>query len=167
MFRKQDTKIHFVGIGGMGMCGIAEVLINLGYKVTGSDMRETEITRHLASLGGTIHRAHRAENVGDADVVVVSSAIRGYNPELEAARPRGRVGARATRPPVRPRPLRLDADRQGRGLSLHLGEPTGPRRPRRRVHGGADRPAVHARRPRRVHHTALIFCRWWVVQSSS
>src|SRR5262245_44066615 len=89
MFRKQDTKIHFVGIGGMGMCGIAEVLINMGYRVTGSDLRETAITRHLAEIGGTIHRAHRAENVGDADVVVVSSAIRGYNPEIEAARARG------------------------------------------------------------------------------
>jgi UDP-N-acetylmuramate--alanine ligase len=89
MFRKQDTRIHFVGIGGMGMCGIAEVLINLGYKVTGSDLRETEITRHLASIGGTIHRAHRAEHVGDTDVVVVSSAIRGYNPEIEAARAKG------------------------------------------------------------------------------
>src|SRR5512138_2880641 len=89
MFRKQDTKIHFVGIGGMGMCGIAEVLINLGYKVTGSDLRETDITRHLAAIGGTVHRGHRGEHVGDADVVVVSSAIKGYNPEIEAARARG------------------------------------------------------------------------------
>jgi UDP-N-acetylmuramate--alanine ligase len=89
MFRKQDTKIHFVGIGGMGMCGIAEVLINLGYKVTGSDPRETEITRHLQSIGGVVIPSHRADNVGDADVVVVSSAIKGYNPEIEAARAKG------------------------------------------------------------------------------
>src|SRR5215470_6793996 len=89
MFRKQDTKIHFVGIGGMGMCGIAEVLLNLGYKVTGSDPRETEITRHLKEIGGVIFTAHRPENIGDADVVVVSSAIKGYNPEIEAARARG------------------------------------------------------------------------------
>src|SRR5512138_2598242 len=89
MFRKQDTKIHFVGIGGMGMCGIAEVLINLGYKVTGSDLRETEITRHLASIGGSVSYGHSAEHVGEADVVVVSSAIRGYNPEIEVARARG------------------------------------------------------------------------------
>src|SRR5215813_753954 len=89
MFRKQDTRIHFVGIGGMGMCGIAEVLINLGYKVTGSDPRETEITRHLANIGGTVYHAHRAEHIVDADVVVVSSAIKGYNPEIEAARARG------------------------------------------------------------------------------
>src|SRR5262245_6834811 len=89
MFRKQDTKIHFVGIGGMGMCGIAEVLINLGYTVTGSDPRETEITRHLAEIGGKVFVSHRPENVGEADVVVVSSAIKGYNPEIEAARARG------------------------------------------------------------------------------
>ena len=89
MFRKQDTRIHFVGIGGMGMCGIAEVLLNLGYKVTGSDPRETEITKHLQEIGGSIFYTHRPENIGDADVVVISSAIRGYNPEIEAARARG------------------------------------------------------------------------------
>jgi UDP-N-acetylmuramate--alanine ligase len=89
MFRKQDTQIHFVGIGGMGMCGIAEVLLNLGYKVSGSDARETEITRHLSNIGGTINYGHRPEHVGESDVVVVSSAIRGYNPEIEAARARG------------------------------------------------------------------------------
>jgi len=88
MFRKQDTKIHFVGIGGMGMCGIAEVLANMGYKVSGSDMNDTEITRHLAGIGCTIARGHRADNLGEADVVVVSSAIKGYNPEIEAARAR-------------------------------------------------------------------------------
>ena len=88
MFRKQDTKIHFVGIGGMGMCGIAEVLANMGYKVSGSDQNDTEITRHLAQIGCSVHRGHRADNLGEADVVVVSSAIRGYNPEVEAARAR-------------------------------------------------------------------------------
>ncbi len=72
----------------MGMCGIAEVLINLGYKVTGSDVRETEITRHLAASGGDISYGHRASLLKDADVVVVSSAIKGYNPEVEAARAR-------------------------------------------------------------------------------
>jgi UDP-N-acetylmuramate--alanine ligase len=89
MFRKTDTHIHFVGIGGMGMCGIAEVLLNLGYKVSGSDARETEITRHLAKIGGDVRYGHKAEHVGQADVVVVSSAIRGYNPEIEAARAKG------------------------------------------------------------------------------
>lgn len=88
MFRKQDTQIHFVGIGGMGMCGIAEVLANMGYRVSGSDMNDTEITRHLASIGCTVHQGHRADHLGDADVVVVSSAIKGYNPEVEAARAR-------------------------------------------------------------------------------
>src|SRR6476619_4337676 len=88
MFRKQDTKIHFVGIGGMGMCGIAEVLANMGYRVSGSDMNDTEITRHLASIGCAVKQGHKADHVGEADVVVVSSAIRGYNPEVEAARAR-------------------------------------------------------------------------------
>jgi len=88
MFRKQDTKIHFVGIGGMGMCGIAEVLANMGYRVSGSDNNDTEITRHLAKIGCTIKQGHRSDNLGEADVVVVSSAIKGYNPEIEAARAR-------------------------------------------------------------------------------
>jgi UDP-N-acetylmuramate--alanine ligase len=88
MFRKQDTKIHFVGIGGMGMCGIAEVLANMGYRVSGSDMNDTEITRHLAQIGCAVVKGHRADNLGEADVVVVSSAIKGYNPEIEAARAR-------------------------------------------------------------------------------
>src|ERR1700690_2508065 len=88
MFRKPDTHIHFVGIGGMGMCGIAEVLANMGYRVSGSDMNDTEITRHLAAIGCTVLHGHRADNLGEADVVVVSSAIKGYNPEVEAARAR-------------------------------------------------------------------------------
>ncbi|ACY14541.1 UDP-N-acetylmuramate--L-alanine ligase [Haliangium ochraceum] len=88
MIRKSDVKVHFVGIGGMGMCGIAEVLINMGYQVSGSDMQESAITRHLQSIGGTISYGHRAENLDQVDVVVVSSAIRGYNPEVEAARAR-------------------------------------------------------------------------------
>ena len=88
MFRKADTKVHFVGIGGMGMCGIAEVLINLGYQVTGSDIAQNEITKHLVSIGGVIYEGHAAANLNDADVVVVSSAIKGYNPEVEAAQAR-------------------------------------------------------------------------------
>ncbi len=88
MFNNKKVKVHFVGIGGMGMCGIAEVLINLGYKVSGSDMNKTEITKHLEQIGGTIHYEHRADNLGDADVVVTSSAIKGYNPEVEAAQAR-------------------------------------------------------------------------------
>ena len=61
-------KIHFVGIGGIGMSGIAEVLINLGYDVSGSDLKESEITRRLATLGGSIAYGHRAENLTDVDV---------------------------------------------------------------------------------------------------
>ncbi|MBK8261199.1 MAG: UDP-N-acetylmuramate--L-alanine ligase [Nannocystis sp.] len=88
MFRKRDTHIHFVGIGGIGMSGIAEVLVNLGYPVTGTDLADTETTRRLQALGATIHRGHGAEMLGDADVVVISSAIRADNPEVLAARQR-------------------------------------------------------------------------------
>jgi UDP-N-acetylmuramate--alanine ligase len=88
MFRKKDTVVHFVGVGGMGMCGIAEVLANMGYAVTGSDVAPSEITRHLEAAGCVIHYGHQAANLGSADVVVVSSAIKGYNPEVEAARAR-------------------------------------------------------------------------------
>ncbi|MGB9627916.1 MAG: UDP-N-acetylmuramate--L-alanine ligase [Thermodesulfobacteriota bacterium] len=86
MYRKGKIQhIHFVGIGGIGMSGIAEVLLNLGYHISGSDIRETEVTRRLQSLGCEIFYGHRKENVKEADVVVVSSAIRPGNPEVEAA----------------------------------------------------------------------------------
>ena len=86
MFRKIQ-RIHFVGIGGIGMSGIAELLLNLGYVVTGSDAKESSITRRLESLGGTIRIGHAAENVADANVVVVSSAVKPDNAEvLEAKR---------------------------------------------------------------------------------
>ncbi len=87
MYNKK-LRIHFVGIGGIGMSGIAELLLNLGYRVSGSDLRETGITRRLADLGGTIHQGHRAEWIEGADVVVVSSAVRPDNPEVTAARER-------------------------------------------------------------------------------
>jgi len=80
--------IHFVGIGGVGMAGIAEVLLTLGYGVQGSDLRESKITARLAARGATIHIGHRAEHLGDADVVVVSSAVVADNPEIVAARRR-------------------------------------------------------------------------------
>lgn len=79
-------KIHFVGIGGIGMSGIAEVLLNLGYKVSGSDLRHTEITERLAGLGGEIHIGHARENLVDVDVVVTSTAVREDNPEVAEAR---------------------------------------------------------------------------------
>ncbi len=78
-------KIHFVGIGGIGMSGIAEVLLNLGYKVSGSDLRESEITTRLARLGGDIVYGHKAENLKDVDVVVTSTAVRKDNPEVVEA----------------------------------------------------------------------------------
>ena len=82
--------IHFVGIGGIGMSGIAEVLMTLGYPVQGSDAKASKITDRLAGLGATIFEGQRAENVGDGvSVVVISSAIKKGNPELEEARRRG------------------------------------------------------------------------------
>jgi UDP-N-acetylmuramate--alanine ligase len=81
-------RVHFVGIGGVGMSGIAEVLCNLGYSVSGSDKADNATTRRLAGLGARIDRGHDAANVADADVLVVSSAIKSDNPELVAARER-------------------------------------------------------------------------------
>ncbi len=83
---KKTEHIHFVGIGGIGMSGIAELLLNLKYRVSGSDLRETEITRRLVSLGGNVHVGHKAEWVSGADVVVTSSAVKENNPEVLAAR---------------------------------------------------------------------------------
>jgi UDP-N-acetylmuramate--alanine ligase len=78
--------IHMVGIGGTGMNGIAEVLLNLGYKVSGSDLHENEATRRLARLGADVAIGHRAENLENADVVVISSAVREDNVEVAKAR---------------------------------------------------------------------------------
>ncbi len=77
--------IHFVGIGGIGMSGIAELLLNLGYNVSGSDLRESEVTARLASMGAVIHRGHAKENLKGADVVVFSSAVSRDNPEILTA----------------------------------------------------------------------------------
>jgi len=85
MFRKA-RRVHMVGIGGAGMSGIAEVLLNLKYPVTGSDLATSVATRRLRKLGATVHRGHRAEYVRDADVVVVSSAVQPSNPEVVEAR---------------------------------------------------------------------------------
>ncbi|WP_406645232.1 UDP-N-acetylmuramate--L-alanine ligase [Aliisedimentitalea scapharcae] len=81
--------IHFVGIGGIGMSGIAEVLLNLGYQVQGSDLKASKITDRLAGLGAQIFVGQRAENLENAAVVVVSTAIKPGNPELDGARDRG------------------------------------------------------------------------------
>jgi len=81
--------IHFVGIGGIGMSGIAEVLLNQGYVVQGSDLKSSKITQRLAGLGAEIFEGQRAENLEHAEVVVISSAIKPGNPELDEARRRG------------------------------------------------------------------------------
>jgi UDP-N-acetylmuramate--alanine ligase len=91
--------IHFVGIGGAGMSGIAEVLANLGYKVSGSDLADNAATRRLAALGAKVSTQHAAQNIEGADAVVVSTAVRADNPEVTAAR--------ARRIPVVPRALML------------------------------------------------------------
>src|ERR1700686_4304000 len=91
--------VHFVGIGGAGMSGIAEVLANLGYEISGSDLAANPVTARLAGLGIRIARGHRADHIARADVVVVSTAVHADNPEVVAARERG--------VPVIPRALML------------------------------------------------------------
>jgi len=88
MFRNKIQHIHLVGIGGAGMSGIAEVLLTLGYTVSGSDLQESETIRRLRELGGRIFIGHQASNIGEAQVVVVSSAVPPSNPEVAAARAR-------------------------------------------------------------------------------
>jgi len=91
--------LHFIGIGGVGMCGIAEVLLNLGYAVSGSDLADNPVTQRLARLGARIHQGHAAENIASADAVVVSTAVLESNPEV--------VAARAKHIPIVPRALML------------------------------------------------------------
>ena len=91
--------IHFVGIGGSGMSGIAEVLLNLGYRISGSDTADNAATRRLVALGAAVVRGHDSANVATADCIVTSTAVRGDNPEVTAAR--------ARRIPVVPRALML------------------------------------------------------------
>jgi len=88
-FPRRDTRIHFVGIGGIGMSGIAEVLLNLGYGVSGTDLKESETTRRLQQLGATIRYGHDPAHLGETDVVVISSAVKSTNPEVTEARRRG------------------------------------------------------------------------------
>ncbi len=103
--------IHFVGIGGSGMSGIAEVLVNLGYKVSGSDLQESAVTRRLEQLGAQIFIGHHAENVGEADAIVTSTAVANSNPEV--------LTARAKRIPVVPRAIMLaELMRLKRGIAI-------------------------------------------------
>ena len=89
--------IHFVGIGGIGMSGIAEVLINLGYTVQGSDASDSANVKRLRDKGAKVAVGHAAENLGEAEVVVVSTAIKRDNPELAAARAQAPAGGAARR----------------------------------------------------------------------
>ncbi|ATD59733.1 MAG: UDP-N-acetylmuramate--L-alanine ligase [Janthinobacterium svalbardensis] len=105
------NNIHFVGIGGSGMSGIAEVLVNLGYKVSGSDLGSNAATQRLASLGATVMLGHAAENIGDADAVVTSGAVPQDNPEV--------VAARARKIPLVPRAVMLgELMRLKRGIAI-------------------------------------------------
>jgi UDP-N-acetylmuramate--alanine ligase len=106
--------IHFVGIGGAGMSGIAEVLLNLGYEVSGSDLADSATTQRLASMGARVCHGHDAANVERADVVVTSTAVPQDNPEV--------AGARARHIPVVPRALMLaELMRLKRGAFAALG----------------------------------------------
>ena len=97
--RHKVKHVHFVGIGGSGMSGIAEVMLNLGYKVTGSDLNDNPAVVHLRSLGGKVHIGHDRANIDGADAVVISTAVSADNPEVAAAR--------AKRTPVVPRAMML------------------------------------------------------------
>jgi UDP-N-acetylmuramate--alanine ligase len=84
----RSQNVHFIGIGGIGMSGIAEILLNMGFAVSGSDLRRSALTDRLAALGATIHEGHSAAHVTGADVVVTTSALSQQNPEVQAARAR-------------------------------------------------------------------------------
>src|SRR6202790_1485387 len=82
----QKQHVHFIGIGGIGMSGIAEILLTLGMKVSGSDLRRSSVTDRLAQMGATIYEGHESGHIGDASVVVTSSAVSAKNPEVVEAR---------------------------------------------------------------------------------
>ena len=103
--------IHFIGIGGSGMCGIAEVLMTQGYQITGSDIQDGVVTKRLSELGAKVFIGHDETNVERADVVVVSSAIDEQNPEIKAAR--------SKRTPIVPRAEMLADGNQWRCHSRH------------------------------------------------
>jgi len=104
-------RVHFIGIGGAGMSGIAEVLVTLGYQVSGSDQNDSPVTRRLTKMGASVFRGHAAQNIGNADVVVISSAIKPDNPEL--------VAAHTERVPVVPRAEMLnELMRFKRGIAI-------------------------------------------------
>src|SRR5437870_12908321 len=101
---KRYQQIHFVGIGGAGMSGIAEILLNLGYRVTGSDVRRSETIERLEALGAKVFIGHEAAHVEGAHVVVYSSAVARDNIEVQVARPRATPLIRAAELPAVVRP---------------------------------------------------------------
>jgi UDP-N-acetylmuramate--alanine ligase len=103
--------IHFVGVGGSGMSGIAEVLVTLGYNVTGSDLGSNAVTQRLADMGATVFQGHAESHIGDADAVVTSTAVKADNPEV--------VAARARKIPIVPRAVMLgELMRLKRGIAI-------------------------------------------------
>jgi UDP-N-acetylmuramate--alanine ligase len=109
--RHRIRHIHFVGIGGSGMSGIAEVLLNLGYRISGSDLADNATTQRLAALGACIVQGHKAENIEGVDAIVTSTAVAGNNPEV--------IAARNKRIPVVPRALMLaELMRLKRGIAV-------------------------------------------------
>ena len=112
--------IHFVGIGGSGMSGIAEVLLNLGYTISGSDLAKNAAAQRLESLGATVFEGHAAEHAKGADAVVVSTAVANNNPEVQAARAKCWQGR--TRAPARRRSAEafaLPSIRSAEAFALH------------------------------------------------
>src|SRR5690606_31497912 len=111
MQNKRETQLHFVGIGGIGMSGIAEVFLNQGYRISGSDLADSDTTRRLKELGARIWQGHDAAHVQGAHVVVISSAVKPNNPEV--------VEARRLRIPVIPRAEMLGELMRGKtGISV-------------------------------------------------
>src|ERR1700685_4493826 len=84
----KGKQIHFVGIGGAGMSGIARIMLSAGLKISGSDVKESPITQSLTTLGAKIFIGHRAENIEDIDLMIISNAISSKNPEIESAQKR-------------------------------------------------------------------------------
>mgnify|MGYP003693820259 CR=1 FL=1 len=142
MFRKA-RQIHFVGIGGSGMSGIAEVLVNLGYHVSGSDLQASDATRRLKRLGAKIFRGHKADHVAAADVVVVSSAVKPENPEIVEAR-RRKIPVDSPRRDAGRDHAHEVRRRRRRGARQDLDD----RDDRGRPHGGRARPDRRHRRAR-------------------
>jgi len=125
-FRLAQAKVHFIGIGGIGMCGLAELLHNMGANVTGSDANDNLQTQRLESLGITVFKGHHGSHLGEADVVVYSSAVKPDNVEYQEARRRHiplirraealeRPRRRALRPPPswRRQPIRRSSSADG------------------------------------------------------